>query len=419
MRKFSMNFISERLENRIFKETINTNDITRKVFRKTPKKIGSSIKYDKKFNKIKNRKNKDLNINMEDLLNRKSVILNLDGVFNYILDKVVLVTGAGGSIGSEICKQLLPFMPRKIVLLGHGEYSIYNIEMELNRYNESNITEIVTEIADIQDKRKIYSVMHEHNPDIIYHAAAHKHVPLMERNPEEALKNNLIGTKNVAEAANLFNVETFVMISTDKAVNPTNVMGATKKLAEMIVHYMDRTSNTRFITVRFGNVLGSRGSVIPLFKKQIENGGPVTVTHPKVVRYFMTIPEASRLVIQAGSIAKGGEIFVLDMGEPVKIIDIANKLIELSGFCEGDIKIEFSGLRPGEKMFEELLDEQEIIQKSVYPGIYIGKSIDIDINEIYKLIEEYTKYNKNELREYLLRLTNEQKNTQETVLFFS
>ncbi len=268
-------------------------------------------------------------VEVEDLLGRDPVDLDIDGIEKYIKGKTILVTGAGGSIGSEVCRQIANFSPEELVLLGHGENSIYAIEMELRR----NIPDlnISTEIADVQDRDKMFKIMNTRRPHVIFHAAAHKHVPLMERNPEEAVKNNIIGTRNVAEAASNANVNTFVMISTDKAVNPTSVMGATKRIAEMIIQHMDMVSSTRFVAVRFGNVLGSRGSVIPLFKDQIQAGGPVTVTDPKMVRYFMTIPEASRLVLQAGALAEGGEVFVLDMGEPVKIVDLARNLIKLSG----------------------------------------------------------------------------------------
>lgn len=252
-------------------------------------------------------------VQVDDLLGRDPVELDIESISEFITNKIILVTGAGGSIGSEICRQIAKFNPKQLILLGHGENSIYSIEMELKElYGDTDIV-VTTEIADVQDDLKMMSVMSQYQPQVVYHAAAHKHVPLMERNPEEAIKNNLIGTTNVAKAASWNGVETFVMISTDKAVNPTSVMGATKRLAEMVIQNLDKTSNTKFVAVRFGNVLGSRGSVIPLFKKQIKQGGPVTVTHPDMIRYFMTIPEASKLVIQAGALAKGGEIFVLDM----------------------------------------------------------------------------------------------------------
>ncbi|WP_316569230.1 nucleoside-diphosphate sugar epimerase/dehydratase [Neobacillus sp. YIM B06451] len=345
-------------------------------------------------------------VQVEDLLGREPIQLDIENISGYLAGKTVLVTGAGGSIGSEICRQIAPFNPAKLILLGHGENSIYSIEMELKESYPTSSIEFITEIADLQDAEKMNNIMSFHQPDVIYHAAAHKHVPLMERNPEEALKNNVIGTLNVARAACWNGVKTFVMISTDKAVNPTSVMGATKRLAEMIVQEMDNISSTKFVAVRFGNVLGSRGSVIPLFKRQIEKGGPVTVTHPEMIRYFMTIPEASRLVIQAGSLAKGGEIFVLDMGEPVKIVDLAKNLIKLSGNSVEEIGIEFTGIRPGEKLYEELLKEDEVDEKQIYPKIYVGKRLEVFIDEIYHLIEAFPALEKEELREKLLLLAN-------------
>lgn len=311
-------------------------------------------------------------VQIEDLLGRDEVKLDMLAISKKLTDKVILVTGAGGSIGSEICRQVMNFHPKQLILLGHGENSIYTVQMEL--LQRSSGTELVPIIADIQDRNRIFEVVKQHQPDVIYHAAAHKHVPLMEYNPCEAVKNNIFGTKNIAEAAHEFNVRNFVMISTDKAVNPPNVMGATKRVAEMVVQNLAKDSLTKFAAVRFGNVLGSRGSVIPLFKKQIAAGGPVTVTHPDMTRYFMTIPEASRLVLQAGTLGGNGEIFVLDMGEPVKIVDLARNLIQLSGFKEEEIKIEFSGLRPGEKMYEELLNEEEIQEEHIFPGIHIGRA---------------------------------------------
>ncbi|TLS49396.1 polysaccharide biosynthesis protein [Paenibacillus antri] len=348
-------------------------------------------------------------VQVEDLLGREPIELDIEGISEYVTDRVVLVTGAGGSIGSEICRQLANFHPRKLVLLGHGENSIYAIEMALRDAVPPSSIEIVTEIADIQDAKKMMKVMQHYRPDVVYHAAAHKHVPLMERNPEEAVKNNIIGTMNVAKAASRFGVNTFVMISTDKAVNPTSVMGASKRLAEMVVQHMDAVSNTKFVAVRFGNVLGSRGSVIPLFKKQIEKGGPVTVTHPDMVRYFMTIPEASRLVIQAGALAKGGEIFVLDMGEPVKIVDLAKNLIRLSGSSVEEIGLEYTGVRPGEKLFEELLKPDEVHEKQVYPKIYIGQTSNLLIDEIEEIVGNYSKYDTSLLRETLLKLANQRR----------
>ncbi|MGM8215077.1 polysaccharide biosynthesis protein [Bacillaceae bacterium W0354] len=329
-------------------------------------------------------------VEVEDLLGREPVELDIETISEKLTNKVVLVTGAGGSIGSEICRQVAKFAPEQIILLGHGENSIYQIDMELrNEYN--NQFEITPIIADIQDRNRMFNVIEHFQPDVIYHAAAHKHVPLMEYNPKEAVKNNIFGTKNVADAAEECGVNTFVLISSDKAVNPTNVMGATKRVAEMIVQMKSRSTKTKFVAVRFGNVLGSRGSVIPLFKKQILSGGPVTVTHPDMTRYFMTIPEASRLVIQSGALARGGEVFVLDMGEPVKIVDLAKNLIRLSGYKEEDIGIKYTGIRPGEKMYEELLNDNEITNKQVFPKIYIGKaSFDQTYNinqEINRLLE--------------------------------
>ena len=297
-------------------------------------------------------------VKIEDLLGRDEVQLDLKAIADKLTGKTILVTGAGGSIGSEICRQVSEFRPSRLILLGHGESSIYNIDMEL-RQKVAIHTEIIPVIADVQDRMRIFDIVNEYKPDVIYHAAAHKHVPLMESNPMEAVKNNIFGTKNVAEAADTFGVPHFVMVSTDKAVNPPNVMGATKRFAEMIVQNLAKDSTTKFAAVRFGNVLGSRGSVVPLFKKQIAMGGPVTVTDPEMTRYFMTIPEASRLVIQAGTLAAGGEVFVLDMGEPVKIVDLAKNLIKLSGYDEEEIGIEYSGIRPGEKLYEELLNENE------------------------------------------------------------
>lgn len=349
-------------------------------------------------------------VQVEDLLGREPIQLDDAGIGEKINGKTILVTGAGGSIGSEICRQVMKYKPEKIVLLGHGENSIYNIEMEM-RVTYKDTVEITTEIADVQDRHKIFEIMKKHQPYVVYHAAAHKHVPLMERNPEEAVKNNIFGTKNVAEAADTFKINTFVMVSTDKAVNPTNVMGATKRFAEMLVQHMASVStNTRFVAVRFGNVLGSRGSVIPLFKKQIQKGGPVTVTHPDMIRYFMTIPEASRLVIQAGTLARGGELFVLDMGDPVKIVDLAKNLITLSGYSIEEIGIEFTGLRPGEKMYEELLNEGEIHPEQIFPKIHIGKAVLIDQEILRQFMNDFEGMGKEEIRERLLGIANNKVN---------
>ncbi|MDP4085835.1 MAG: nucleoside-diphosphate sugar epimerase/dehydratase [Bacillota bacterium] len=346
-------------------------------------------------------------VSIEDLLGRDPVKLDFEGIEDKIENKTILVTGAGGSIGSELCRQLCQFRPKKLVLLGHGENSIYSIEMELRSLFGKQI-EFITEIADVQDRDKIFSILFKHRPAFVFHAAAHKHVPLMERNPEEAVKNNVYGTKNVAEASDAAGVNTFVLVSTDKAVNPTSVMGATKRVAEIIIQNLAKNSQTRFVAVRFGNVLGSRGSVVPLFKKQIQKGGPITVTHQDMTRYFMTIPEASRLVIQAGSLARGGEIFVLDMGEPVKITDLAKNLIKLSGFTEDEIKIEFTGMRPGEKLYEEILNEDEIYPEKIYPKIYIGKAtqenVDVILEELNANLGDEQK-----LRESLLRIGNRKK----------
>ncbi|MBQ1132226.1 polysaccharide biosynthesis protein [Enterococcus faecium] len=286
-------------------------------------------------------------IDVVDLLGRDEVKLDIESIKDQITDKVILVTGAGGSIGSEICRQIIQFNPAKLLLLGHGENSIYLIDRELRTHHQNCPTEIVPIIADIQDREKINEIMEQYHPDIVYHAAAHKHVPLMEYNPKEAVKNNIFGTKNVAEAAKAAKVKNFVMVSTDKANNPPNVMGSTKRIAEMIVTGLNEEGCTKFSAVRFGNVLGSRGSVIPVFREQIAQGGPITVTDFRMTRYFMTIPEASRLVIQSGALAKGGEIFILDMSEPVKIVDLAKNMIRLSGYSEDEIEIIETGIRPG------------------------------------------------------------------------
>lgn len=348
------------------------------------------------------------NVDVEDVLGRPSVELDIEAIRQDITNETVLVTGAGGSIGSEITRQLMKFKPKKMILLGHGEYSIYKIDMELKQIYKHSGIEIVPIIADVQDRQRIFDIVETYQPKFIYHAAAHKHVPLMEYNPHEAVKNNVIGTKNVAEAADYHRVDTFILVSTDKAVNPTNVMGATKRLAEMVVEDLGRKSGTTFAAVRFGNVLGSRGSVIPLFKKQIEAGGPITVTHPDMTRYFMTIPEASRLVIQASTLAEGGEVFVLDMGEPVKIVDLAKNLIKLSGLSEDDIKINFSGIRPGEKMYEELLDDKEVLPGEVYEKIYVGKTGKIDMESVLQLIARFKEYNPDQLKHALMEIVYHQ-----------
>ena len=308
-------------------------------------------------------------VSIEDLLERDEVRLDMDIVEHYIRDKVVLVTGAGGSIGSEICRQIMRVGPKQLLLLGHGENRIYLINQELkNIYKDGPIIPI---IADIRDKQQLDQIFTQYNPQVVFHAAAHKHVPLMEIQPMAAVLNNIYGTRNVADVAGRHGVERFVMISTDKAVNPTSVMGATKRVAEKVIISMNDTYDTKYITVRFGNVLGSRGSVIPLFKKQIEAGGPVTVTDPEMTRYFMTIPEASQLVLQAGAMGKGGEVFLLDMGEPVKIIDLARNMIRLSGLePDKDIHIKITGLRPGEKKYEELLTSEEGTNRTNHTKIF-------------------------------------------------
>ena len=349
------------------------------------------------------------NVEIEDLLGRDPVELDQTLIEKQLRGKRILVTGAGGSIGSEICRQVSSFRPKELIILGHGENSIYQLNMELlGKYAEHfRITPV---IADVQDRKRIFEVMEKYRPDVVYHAAAHKHVPLMEINPREAVKNNILGTRNVAEAANHAKVKTFVMISTDKAVNPPNIMGATKRLCEMIVQDMaTKSDETKYVAVRFGNVLGSRGSVIPLFKKQIAKGGPITVTHPDIVRYFMTIPEAAQLVIQAGSLARGGEIFVLDMGKPVRIVDLAKNLIRLSGYSEDDIEIKFTGLRPGEKMYEELLNEGEINPKQIFPKIHIGIADNSKIDRVYDFIEKFEDYSEQELHDELIDIANKKK----------
>ncbi|WP_042470968.1 polysaccharide biosynthesis protein [Bacillus ndiopicus] len=377
----------------IYKDCVDTN---------LPVKIMPSIE-DVMTGKVSVNEMKE--VHTKELLGRDEVKLDMVAISRKLTDKVILVTGAGGSIGSEICRQVMNFQPKQLILLGHGENSIYTIHMEL-QLRTSQKTQLVPIIADVQDRQRIFEVVEQFQPDVIYHAAAHKHVPLMEYNPREAVKNNIFGTKNVAEAANHYNVKNFVMVSTDKAVNPPNVMGATKRVAEMIVQNLAKTSETKYAAVRFGNVLGSRGSVIPLFKKQIEAGGPVTVTHPEMTRYFMTIPEASRLVLQAGTLGGKGEIFVLDMGEPVRIIDLARNLIQLSGFAEQEIPIEFSGLRPGEKMYEELLNEEEIQQEHVFPGIHIGRALPLSTMELTEVLDSITKLNDEEMKSLLINVAN-------------
>ena len=316
-------------------------------------------------------------VEIEDLLGRESIRVNLAEILNYVSNKVVLVTGGGGSIGSELCRQIAGHKPKQLIVFDVYENNAYDLQQELkDKFPKLNL---IVLIGSVRNTHRIESVFEKYRPDIVYHAAAHKHVPLMEDSPCEAIKNNVFGTYKTAKAADKYGTKRFVLISTDKAVNPTNIMGASKRMCEMIIQMMNSQSKTDYVAVRFGNVLGSNGSVIPLFKKQIEQGGPVTVTHPEIIRYFMTIPEAVSLVLQAGAYAKGGEIFVLDMGEPVKILDLANNLIRLSGYRpEEDIKIEFTGLRPGEKLYEELLMKEEGLQDTPNKLIHIGRPIEFD-----------------------------------------
>lgn len=327
-------------------------------------------------------------IDVVDLLGRDEVDLDVDSIKDQITNKVILVTGAGGSIGSEICRQVMKYNPKKLLLLGHGENSIYLISRELRNSHADKITNIIPLIADVQDRNRIFEIMDAYKPDIVYHAAAHKHVPIMEFNPKEAVKNNVYGTKNVAEAAKAHEVEHFVMVSTDKANNPPNVMGATKRIAEMIVTGLNETGKTMFSAVRFGNVLGSRGSVIPVFREQIANGGPVTVTDFRMTRYFMTIPEASRLVIQSGALAKGGEIFVLDMSSPVRIVDLAKNMIRLSGYAEDEIEIIETGARPGEKLYEELLLDKERNEEQVHDKIFVGNIKGYSLDKVMDFVHQ-------------------------------
>ncbi|AQT69730.1 UDP-N-acetyl-alpha-D-glucosamine C6 dehydratase [Anaerohalosphaera lusitana] len=311
---------------------------------------------------------------IEDLLGREVVQLDLDSIKDFLRNKVILVTGAGGSIGSEMCRQVSNFNPKKLVLVEQAENPLFYIDRELKKSFPHVPTKPI--VRNIADKERIEEVFARYRPEVVIHAAAHKHVPLMEMNPGEAVKNNVLGTMNVANASDKFGASNFVMISTDKAVNPTSIMGSSKRIAEMYIQDLNRTSKTHFVTVRFGNVLGSAGSVVPIFKKQIATGGPVTVTHPDMTRYFMTIPEASQLVLQAATMGEGGEIFVLDMGDPVKIVDLARELITLSGFRPGeDIDIQFTGLRPGEKLFEELSIEGEDMAATKHPKIAVWKNI--------------------------------------------
>lgn len=343
------------------------------------------------------------NVEISDLLGREQIKPDIDKIIGYINGKTVLVTGGGGSIGSELCRQIASHSPKRLIIVDIYENNAYDIQQELRR-NHPDL-DLVVLIASVRNTKRIERIFETYRPEIVYHAAAHKHVPLMEVSPGEAVKNNVFGTLKTVRAADKYGVERFVMISTDKAVNPTNVMGATKRICEMIIQTYNNRSKTEFVAVRFGNVLGSNGSVIPLFKKQIENGGPVLVTHPDIIRYFMTIPEAVSLVLSAGAYAKGGEIFVLDMGKPVKILDLATNLIRLSGYTPNvDIKIEFTGLRPGEKLYEELLMDEEGLQDTENKLIHIGKPIQIDEDEFLEKLSKLYK-----------AVTNEPKNVRKLI----
>lgn len=354
-------------------------------------------------------------IKVEDLLGREPIIFDKNQYGGYLIDKTVLVTGGGGSIGSELCRQISELSPKKLIVLDIYENSAYNIQQELKmKYSDS--LNLSVEIVTICDLKELEDIFIKENIDVVFHAAAHKHVPLMEKNVDEAVKNNVFGTLNLVNLSDKYNVKKFIQISTDKAVNPTNVMGATKRICEMMVQNKDKTSKTEFVAVRFGNVLGSNGSVIPLFEKQIQKMGPVTVTHPEIIRYFMTIPEAVSLVLTAGGLAKGGEIFVLDMGSPVKIKDLAENLIRLSGFIpHEDIKIEYTGLRPGEKIYEELLMDEEGMKKTENKKIYIGHPIDVNsekfLNDLEKLRNISSNGSMSDIIEMLLQIVPTFKHT--------
>ena len=327
-------------------------------------------------------------VRVEDLLGREPVEVNLQEIAGYLSGKVIMVTGGAGSIGSELCRQVARFKPRTLVILDNSENGVFELEQELN-INWPGLN-LEVEVADIRDRAKVFYLLDSYHPEVVFHAAAHKHVPLMERHPEEAVKTNIFGTKNVAEAAIKSGVKTFVLISTDKAVNPTSVMGATKRVAEMVIQSLNRAGKTNFVAVRFGNVLGSRGSVIPVFQKQLAAGGPLTVTHPEMVRYFMTIPEAVQLVIQTGAMTKNGGIFILDMGKPVKIVDLARDLIRFSGLeVDRDVKIEITGIRPGEKLYEELLTSEERASATAHSRIFIARASEIDDVKLENFLHQF------------------------------
>ena len=345
-------------------------------------------------------------VEIEDLLGRDPIKVNLDEIMGYVSNKVILVTGGGGSIGSELCRQIAAHHPKQLIILDIYENNAYDIQQELkDKYPELKLTVL---IGSVRNMHRIESIFEKYRPNIVYHAAAHKHVPLMEESPNEAIKNNVMGTYKTATIADKYRVERFVLISTDKAVNPTNIMGASKRMCEMIIQMFNNNSKTDFVAVRFGNVLGSNGSVIPLFKKQLEQGGPITVTHKDIIRYFMTIPEAVSLVLQAGAYAKGGEIFILDMGEPIKILDLAENLIRLSGYTPyEDIQIEFTGLRPGEKLYEELLMAEEGMKDTPNKLIHIGKPIEFDHNvfkEQLDLLVEQAKEDSETIRDTVKKI---------------
>ncbi len=345
-------------------------------------------------------------VDVNDLLGREPIEVNIDSIMDYVSDKVIMVTGGGGSIGSELCRQIAGHNPKQLIIVDIYENTTYDVQNELKKKFPD--LDLVVLIASVRNTKRIDQIFQTYRPDIVYHAAAHKHVPLMEDSPNEAIKNNVLGTWKIVQASDKWHVKRFVMISTDKAVNPTNIMGASKRLCEMIIQTYDKMSETSFVAVRFGNVLGSNGSVIPLFKKQIAEGGPVTVTHPDIIRYFMTIPEAVSLVLQAGAYAKGGEIFVLDMGEPVRILDLAKNLILLSGHKpDEDIKIEFTGLRPGEKLYEEMLMKEEGMQETENKLIHIGKPIEMDEGQFLEKLTKLGNYVVNEppdIRDYVQKL---------------
>lgn len=355
-------------------------------------------------------------VDVEDLLGREPIKLDFSGISSYIENKVIMVTGGGGSIGSELCRQIARFNPKELIIFDIYENNAYDLQNELLRKYEN--LNLKTLIGSVRDRKRLNSIFKEYRPQVVFHAAAHKHVPLMEDSPGEAIKNNVLGTLNTAELASEYGVERFVLISTDKAVNPTNVMGATKRMCEMVIQSIDKESDTEFVAVRFGNVLGSNGSVVPLFKKQIAEGGPVTLTHKDITRYFMTIPEASQLVLQAGAYAKGGEIFVLDMGQPVKIYDLAENLIRLSGYIPNEeIEIKVTGLRPGEKLYEELLMDEEGLSETPHKKIFIGRPGQFKLekvkNNINTLLDVVKLGNKEKLREKLQEVVPTYKNPDE------